>query len=942
MKSHFAFVFLAFFMVGFFPVTAQVTSVPRFPTDTDSVTLYFNAAEGNGALANFNGPVYGHFGVLTNLSTSPTNWRHVVPSTWGVATPQTLMTPLGNNLYRFGYRPRSFHAVPAAETVQSLAFVFRNTDGSIVGRAADGSDIYVPIYPAGQLQARIFAPSRGQLLVPVQTNVPFFGAASQVCSLSLFVNGVLQQSVLSDTLSINLQFPQANNYELVFRATSGTSTVSDTIRLVCPPGSVIAPLPAGVQDGVNEINDSTVQLVLYAPFKQNVFVLGDFNNWTPDVNYFMNRTPDSNWYWLTIHNLNPGQEYAYQYMIDGQLKVADAFSFKILDPSNDPFIAAAVYPNLKPYPTGKTTGIVSVLQTNQPEYPWRNTNFIRPNPRDLVAYELHVRDFSVERTFQRVIDSLSYLKRLGINCLKLMPTTEFEGNNSWGYNPMFMLASDKAYGRETKLKELIDSCHSLGISVVLDMVLNHQFGLSPIVRMWWNSAANQPAANSPYFNPVAKHDFNVGYDMNHESPATQRFVRRVLKHWLQEYRFDGYRFDLSKGFTQRNTLGNTGLWGQYDSTRIRIWKGIYDSVRVYDPTAYLILEHFADNSEERELANYGLMFWGNLNYNFNEGTMGYVNNSNFQWGAYTQRGWSQPNLMTYAESHDEERLMYRNLTNGSFNATHNTRNIQTALRRMELVPVFEMSIPGPKMIWQFGELGYDFSINRCSNGSINQSCRTDPKPVRWDYFTNPDRRRLFNIYAAMNQLKTTEPAFGTANFTFALSGTFKQIRLLHPSMNVMVYGNWGITDASFPATFPSTGRWYEYFTGDSIDITQVTNTVQVEAGGYRLYTSRRLSAPNLALSDPGTTQSELRSGLHIYPNPSSDRAIIERSEDQSGTPASLEVRNVQGQLLSCLRMEAGQSVLEWNLQSAAGHALPSGLYLISINGTGHGRLVIRR
>lgn len=95
------------------------------------------------------------------------------------------------------------------------------------------------------------------------------------------------------------------------------------------------------------------------------------------------------------------------------------------------------------------------------------------------------------------------------------------------------------------------------------------------------------------------------------------------------------------------------------------------------------------------------------------------------------------------------------------------------------------------MIWQFGELGYDFSINRCPNGSINQGCRTDPKPVRWDYFTNPDRRRLFNIYAAMNQLKTTEPAFGTANFTFALSGTFKQIRLIHPSMNVMVYGNWG-------------------------------------------------------------------------------------------------------------------------------------------------------
>jgi hypothetical protein len=118
--------------------------------------------------------------------------------------------------------------------------------------------------------------------------------------------------------------------------------------------------------------------------------------------------------------------------------------------------------------------------------------------------------------------------------------------------------------------------------------------------------------------------------------------------------------------------------------------------------------------------------------------------------------------------------------------------------------------------------------------------------------------------------------------------------------------------------------------------------MQVEAGGYRLYTSKKLSAPDLALSDPGSAQADLAPALHIYPNPSSDRAIIERSEDQSGAPATLVVRNLQGQLLSTLRMEAGQSVLEWNLQSSSGHPLPSGLYLISINGIGHGRLVIRR
>ncbi|MFN3530631.1 MAG: alpha-amylase family glycosyl hydrolase [Bacteroidia bacterium] len=915
-------------------ISAQVVrSIPRFPSDTDTVTILFDATEGNGALAGVSPPIYAHTGVITNLSTGPSDWRFV-QGTWGQASPNTEMTPLGNNRYSISYVPRTFYNVPAAQTILELAFVFRNTNGSIVGRSADGSDIYLPIYAAGQLHSRIFSPSDGQRLVQPGDSIPFFGAASQSCSLRLYVNGVLQQSVVGDSLATHIHFPTSGNYQLVFQADNGSSIAADTLSMVALPGSAAQPLPAGIREGINYLNDSTVTLALYAPHKSFVFVQGDFNDWELNANYYMNRSPDSNWYWLTITNLSPGVEYAYQYLIDGTLRVADAFTEKILDPSNDRFIPASTYPNLKPYPMGKTTGIVSILQTAKPAYAWQNNNFTPPASTDLIIYELLVRDFIADQRYQSLIDSLDYLQRLGINCIQLLPIKEFEGNNSWGYNPSFFLAADKAYGTEYDLRAFIDSCHGRGIAVVLDMVLNHAFGQCPLVQMWWDPANNRPAANSPYFNPVPKHDFNVGYDFNHESPATRRLVQRVVNHWIEEYRFDGYRFDLSKGFTQNNTLGNIGAWNAYDSSRVAIWKEIYDSIRVISQHAYVILEHFSDNSEERELANYGMMFWGNMNYNFNDGTMGFASGSNLQWASHRTRGWNHPNLIAFAESHDEERLMFRNMNFGNQTAEHDTRAFSTAIKRMELVPVFLYSIPGPKMIWQFGELGYDFSINRCPNGTINNNCRTDPKPIRWDYFVNPERRYLYNIYSAMAKLKTTEAAFATDSFALTLGGAFKQIRLFHPSMDVVVVGNWGMSSSNFSASFSQMGWWYDYFSGDSINITTNNTTLTLAAGEYRVFTSKRLAAPDLSLSNRNTT-THLRQ-MQLYPNPSNTEVHIRLKGVQSGEPSKLGIFDLNGRLIREMEAESlgTEADFLWDLRNKNGQRVAPGLYVIK-SAAGH-------
>ncbi len=413
-------------------------------------------------------------------------------------------------------------------------------------------------------------------------------------------------------------------------------------------------------------------------------------------------------------------------MIDGTLKVADYNTEKVLDPDNDQYIPSTTYPNLKPYPTGKTSGIVSVLQTAKPAYTWQVTNFARPNKQNLVIYELLVRDFTAAANFQTLIDTLSYLQRLGVNAIEVMPFNEFEGNSSWGYNPDFYFAPDKAYGTENTVKKFIDECHKRGMSVIMDMVMNHSFGQSPMVQMYWDNTKGIPAANSPWFNQYAKHAYNVGYDFNHESAATQDFVHRVIDFWLKNYKVDGFRWDLAKGFTQKQTCDATGnncdvsAWGAYDATRIAIWKKYYGYMQTASANSYCVLEMFADASEEKEEATDGMMLWNNLNYNYNQATMGYKEGWDLSSGLYTNHGFTQPNLVNYQESHDEERLMYKNEQYGAASGSYNVKNIPTGLARNGMAAAFWSMQPGPKLLWEFGELGYDLSINRCTDGTTSE------------------------------------------------------------------------------------------------------------------------------------------------------------------------------------------------------------------------------
>ncbi|ALO16389.1 Malto-oligosyltrehalose trehalohydrolase [Salinivirga cyanobacteriivorans] len=825
--------FLTLFITTLLYSNAQViVTSPAYPTPDQSVTITFNADQGNAALAGYSGDIYAHTGVITSESTSASDWKYVVTE-WGENTPGTQLSNISGDEWELTISPSivDYYGVPQDETILQLAFVFRNEDGSIVGRAADGGDIYANVY-SNPYEITWNAPSTSQIYSPGDIiDVDAVSLAAE--SMELSVNGAVVETANSTNLTYSFEATLSGINELVLNVTAPDSTYADTLEIVVRESTTTAALPsANLKDGINYIDDNTVTLVLYAPFKDFVFVNGSFSDWQLLPENQMYRTPDENRYWITLDNLTAGEEYAFQYIVDGEITIADPYTDKILDPWNDSYITESTYPNLMPYPTGDAEGIVSTFQTAQTPYNWQVENFTRPANEDLVIYELLVRDFVAAHDYQTLIDTINYLKNLGVNAIELMPVSEFEGNSSWGYNPSFYFAPDKYYGTKDDLKEFIDVCHQNGIAVILDMVLNHSYGQSPLVQLYFDPSAGdygQPTPENPWYNETSPNPtYYWGFDFDHESPETKEFVNRVTTYWLDEYKFDGFRFDFTKGFT--NTPGEG--WS-YDQSRIDILKDIADTIWNAAPGAYVILEHLTENSEEKILAEYGMLLWGNMNYSYLEASMGYITNSDFSGISYKNRSWNAPHLVGYMESHDEERMMFKNITYGNNTAVYDITQEEIALRRAELSTLFFLTVPGPKMIWQFGEMGYDYSID--------YDCRVCEKPIRWDYLEEDGRRHLYNFYSQVIELRNSSDLYQTTNFNMDVGGDVKIITLEHNGEKTIIFGNFDVETQTYTPNLSGFANWYSFFEGGT-EISGDT-TFTLEPGQYRLLTTNMTTTP---------------------------------------------------------------------------------------------------
>jgi hypothetical protein len=914
-------------LIVMFTAKAQVvTTDPAFPTDGAAVTIVFDATQGTAGLKGFTGDVYAHTGVITDQSKDGSDWRYA--SDWNVNLAKYKMTSLGNDKWELKMTPdiRNYYGVPAGEKILKMAFVFRSSDGKKEGKDTGGKDIFVEVHEVG-LTVRFDQPSGTATLDRGET-LTMKASASMAADMKLFVGSeeIAAQSNVKEITAV-YTFPQAGNFEIRVEATLGGQTEGSTQIVNVLGETVQVPLPANVRPGINYPSVSEATLVLQAPGKKTVYVVGDFNDWKLLPEYQLKQ--DGEFFWITLSDLEKGKEYAFQYVVDGTIYIADPYADKVLDPWNDPYISPAVYPDLKPYPIGKAEGIVSVLQTGQTPYQWQVTEFRKPDRNQLMVYEMHIRDFTAEHSFSAAKDKLSYLKQLGINAIELMPVNEFEGNSSWGYNPSFYFAVDKYYGAKNELRAFVDECHQQGMAVIIDLVLNHSFGQSPFYLLY-RDADGTPSADNPWYNKesnIPNKDLQWGYDFNHQSTYTRALVDSVAGFWMKEYKVDGFRYDFTKGFsnTSQDTWAN-----KYDTERIANLKRISSEIWKRNSDAYVIIEHLTDGTtEEKELGEAGIMLWRNMNYAYCESAMGWPDNSNFS-GLYGGTSNMPVNsLMGYMESHDEERTSFKawkwgteSIKGGGISANPvNDNNLENRVKQLATNAAFFFTVPGPKMIWQFGELGYDYSINSNSDGTVvddGGTYRTDPKPLRWGYLENTTRKGLYDTYSKLIDLRTSYPELFTPDVTFSwkVSGNTnwnkgRFITITTEDKAIVIAGNFTAVAGDYSVVFPKTGVWYDFMDENStlnIASSTVVQSILVPAHEFRFYTSFK---PILTGIEENVANSDQVLG---YYNNSLDELVI------NGEAAFAEIYSVNGMMVQ--RQE--------NVTSVGLSVLPSGYYVARI------------
>ena len=828
-------------------ISEGLSIVPEVPDADAAATLYFKAASSS-ALSAYTGDVYIHAGVIVDGE-----WKYV-PADWNVNLEKCKMTPVAKDVWSLEFNPSIREWFASGTTpLNRIGLVIRSSDGSKKGLE---SDTFFDVTD-NKYKAEVFTPD------PV---------------------------------------------------------VEETV-------------PAGVSYGININADNSVTFVLAEKDKSGnhheyCYIVGDFNDWERNSASAMKRDDAKGAWWITLDGFDPDKEYRFQYRAgqeDGsELYLSDPYTEIVYDQWNDQYISSSTYPELPAFPE-KAKALVSAFKINEDVYNWKYSDFKVEDDDDLIIYELLIRDFSATKDLKGVMERLDYIEALGVNAIELMPVQEFDGNLSWGYNPNHYFAMDKAYGTRQMYKDFVDECHRRGIAVIVDVVYNHLTGLSTYAKLYYEG--DKTSAVNPWFNVDAPHPFSVFHDINHENAQISQHIKESLAYLIKEYDVDGFRFDLTKGFT--NKKSNESSASNYDASRVAILKGYYNYIMSVKNDAVVILEHFCEEKEEKELVQAGMKVWRNCNGAYRGAALGaagdfsgiWTGNSTVPFGGY----------VGFMESHDEERTCYgavsdvtsvtwgvcgtmtdwssdlkmaadgpffvaRNVAcsaterfkirgNASWDDAYNygaasddfklavgsayvmtvgsgskdmfvpaagTYDIyfcpeiktvwlmnagerpeepeiekdnedafEVAMRRAGCNAAFCFTVPGPKMIWQFGEIGYDVSIEY--NG------RTGEKPVLTDsYMADTARKALYDTYAALIGFRRDNPRFfdKDAEFDWTPSATVKTITCSVDGKSFHVVGNF---DTVSQTVNLMDGNWKDYMTGETVN-----GTIKLKQGEFRL------------------------------------------------------------------------------------------------------------
>jgi len=264
---------------------------------------------------------------------------------------------------------------------------------------------------------------------------------------------------------------------------------------------------------------------VWAPYAKAVSVVGGFNDFQPTVNP-MAHEAEGFWY-ADVASAKVGQEYRFW-----------------LDTETGPVT------RIDPYAREVTNSIGNAVIAD-PRFDWSDDHFEIPNWNELVIYELHIGTFNDDQLdvdapakFESVVRRFDHLKKLGINCIQIMPVAEFAGDRSWGYNPAHMFAVESAYGGPKAFKELVKQAHKNGIAVILDVVYNH-FGPSDLDLWRFDGWSENDGGGIYFYNDYRRTTPWGDTRPDYGRPQVRQFIRDNALMWLEEFRVDGLRMDMT-------------------------------------------------------------------------------------------------------------------------------------------------------------------------------------------------------------------------------------------------------------------------------------------------------------------------------------------------------------------------------------------------------------
>ena len=739
-----------------------------------NVVITFDATQsGVAGLQGLSTDLYAHIGVYT--TSSPNTWAYT--SKWGDNAAKYKLARVGTDKYQItiGDIRTYFGITNANEKVTKICIIARTSDAKV-----QTSDQFVDVYPDGLYISLTSNPAN--TTITKATEITFTASTTQTANLKLYVDNAEVKSATnatSLTYTRNFNTPGVQNVVKAV-ATNSNGSVESIVNVFYVKASEQGNYPGGVpKQGAVKNADGSVTFCLAAPNKSSVILVGSWDNYEALSNNTM-KYQDYNgfrYFWTTVTGLDNSTYYPYYYLVDGKYRVSDPYSSVILDYNSDKWldgdVGADVFAECPDYPYSQLDGVMlGVYKGDMHDtYKWKVNNFKVTKPNSLVIYEMLFRDFTGESqkadgTIRKAIEKIDYLYDLGVTAVELMPVMEFDGNNSWGYSTNAYMALDKAYGSPDDLKEFIDLCHQKGIAVILDIVFNHTPGLHPWYQMY-------EAGASPFYNAVAPHDYSVYEDIKQEYPLVEQHWVDVLTFWLTTYKVDGFRFDLVKGLGDSNSYGNGTE--AYNQTRINRMTRLHAAMKKVNPNVIHINEHLAGAEEETPMGNDGQYQWNNQNGN----AITYASGGNADLRYFNSKNCSRPVCSTvdYAQSHDEQWVGNKAVSGTS-----------TRMRRLGSVAAQLLMSPGPKMMFQFDELGYDKELTEAN--------RVDPKYVpAASWYSSQYRMGLKQSYSDLNWMRRLNPEMFDADVTPVYTGFSAQnqgvrsIRLTKGNKEIIAFIN---------------------------------------------------------------------------------------------------------------------------------------------------------